>query len=100
MHVEDLFILGRSFRTRSIFNVVIIIATLFLPWWIPALLILVGLIVFKSYIESVFWALYIEGIYRYSEQFPAVLVFSITLFIVASFIRSRLVYVRNERYTL
>jgi hypothetical protein len=100
MHVEDIFILGRSIRTRSIFNAIIIVATLFLPWWIPALLVIAGLVVFKSYIESVVWAMYVEGVYRYNEQFPVVLVLTILLFVFASFVRSRLVYVRNERYTL
>lgn len=100
MHVEDIFILGRSLRTRIIFNVVVVIATLFLPWWASVLCVVAGLIVFKGYMESVVWAMYIEGVYRYHEQFPLVLVCTIISFAAMSFVRSRLVYVRNERYTL
>jgi len=100
MHVEDFFNLGRSVPVRILFNTCVLICAVFLPWWISALAVVIGLILFKAYVESVIWAVLIESIYRYADHFPVVLVVTIALFAFFSFIRSRLVFVRNERYTL
>lgn len=100
MHAEDFFTLGRSISVRIFFNMCILICAVFLPWWISAIAVAIGLLLFKTYIESVAWAVLIESIYRYADHFPVVLVVTIALFVFFSFIRSRLVFVRNERYTL
>lgn len=81
---------------RIVFNILMFLSVLFLPWWVTVIVAMVFLSKFKAY-EIIFWGVFVDILY--SASVPSFLnieyLFTITfivLLIISHYLKRRLMF--------
>ncbi len=79
---------------RLLFNIILVVSILFMPWWVTAAVILASCALVPRFYEAMVYGIVIDALYATPAGFHGFAyvwtAFSVAVFLVAGFLRSRL----------
>lgn len=81
---------------RIAFNIGIIISCLYLPWWLGALLVLVGCFMIRSFFEVILYGIAVDALYGTKFGFHGfaytATFYTLCVFTLSAFLRERITW--------